>query len=157
MAVKDVDVSELDVLKSYSIKLGDFKGGVLIGGAYLIKKIHDLKQKLEKQQHELTRLQNTAEEHAEKLRRRYQDALNFDSECRYIIGNSDEEVDDMLNQINERVNTTISNIRRMETLLENMAVRTKGFVEQVPNMVDHSKDVLGKKIALIEEYKELHK
>lgn len=157
MAVKDVDVSELDVLKSYSIKLGDFKGGVLIGGAYLIKKIHDLKQKLEEQQRELSRLQNLAEERAEALRSRYDRALDIDSGCRGIIGDSDEEADEVLNEINERVNTATSNIQRMEMLLENMMTRTKGFVEQVPNMVEHSKDVLDQKIALIEEYKELHK
>lgn len=157
MAVKDVDVSELDVLKAYSTKLGDFKAGTLIGGGYLIKKIHDLKQKLEEQQRELARLQNLAEERTRALRDRYNRALDIDSGCRDVIGNSDEEADDILDQINEHINTATSNIQRMEMLLENMMIRTKGFVEQVPNMVGHSKDVLGKKIALIEEYKELHK
>lgn len=157
MAAKDVDVSELDVLKAYSSKLGDFKGGVLIGGAYLIKKIHDLKQKLEEQQRELARLQNLASDRAQALRDRYDRALDIDSGCRDIIGSSDEEADEVLNKINERVNAATSNIQRMEMLLENMMIRTKGFVEQVPNMVGHSKDVLEQKITHLEEYKDLHK
>lgn len=154
---KDVDVSELEQLRAHACGLDTIKTATILGGGYLAKKIFDLKQKLEEQQRELIRLQNVAKERTTSVHDRYNHALNIDSGCRDIIGNSDEEADEVLKQINERINTATNNIKRMQILLENMMIRTKGFVEQVPNMVDHSKDMLGKKIALIEEYKELHK
>lgn len=157
MAANDADVAELNTLKAYTTSLSNIKTAALLGGGYLIKKIHDLKQKLEEQQRELARLQNLASDRAGALRSRYDRALDIDSGCRGIVGNSDEKADKVLEQINERISMATSNIQRMEMLLENMMIRTKGFVEQVPNMAGHSKDVLEQKITHLEEYKDLHK
>lgn len=157
MAVKDVDIKELQFFQTYSSKLTDFRDVVVVVGVALMKKMNNLSKELEEKQRHLEQLQRHAEDAAGTLRSRYERALDADGQCRAIIGDSDKQADEILKGIKEKITKAESDIKQMQMLLENLRIRTKGFVEQVPNMVEHSRDVLNKKIDLIEQYKELHK
>lgn len=153
----DVNVKEIDLLKTYSGKLGELKDYSLAGTVLIYRQVEKIKADLEQQLKEAKRLQYLTEEKSRYIVQCYKTIIDeTGEESRSVIGSSDLEAVQINDNMNIRIEQLEDNIRRLQTLLENVFQHTKNYGLQVTEMVDSCKNTLSNQIQALEEYKKQH-
>lgn len=153
----DVNVKEIDLLKTYSGKLGELKDYSLASTVLIYRQVEKIKADLEQQLKEAKRLQYLTEEKSRYIVQCYKTIIDeTGEESRSVIGSSDLEAVQINDNMNIRIEQLEDNIRRLQTLLENVFQHTKNYGLQVTEMVDSCKNTLSNQIQALEEYKKQH-
>lgn len=153
----DVNVKEIDLLKTYSGKLGELKDYSLASTVLIYRQVEKIKADLEQQLKEAKRLQYLTEEKSRYIVQCYKTIIDeTGEESRSVIGSSDLKAVQINDNMNIRIEQLEDNIRRLQTLLENVFQHTKNYGLQVTEMVDSCKNTLSNQIQALEEYKKQH-
>lgn len=153
----DVNVKEIDLLKTYSAKLIDFQSCSLPIAVLICAQVGKIKEDLERDLNEVKRLKIVSEEHSKKLVQKYKAVIDDVGEnAREVIGSSDLEVMRIRDSIAMRCDEVEDKIKRLQMLLDNAFQHTKNFELQITNMIDSCRANLNNQIQLLEEYKNQH-
>jgi len=152
----DVNVKQSEVLKVYSTKLVDFRSVTAAGSALVFRQAGKHIEHYERLKREMELELRNAREFADHVRYRYENAFSQGAteDDRYYIGDSDEEANHKLEQLNEAYEELCRTIRNMETKLENIREKTKTYGSQMYEMCTRSSDMLKQRAEIIDNYKE---
>lgn len=148
----DVAVKEVAVLKAYGSKLGDFKTGSTIVGALIDRQIRKIKDDLSDKSNDVRNTYHFIEEHARKVIDLYDFAMSKCANARPYIGETDYECRNKLKEAEMLVEQINSQIRQLQTELENAGQHTKNFCLQVRNMVDGCQSSLNGIVDKLDRY-----
>lgn len=148
----DISVQEVDVLKAYKNKLGDFKSGCVAVCALIDRQVREIKEDLLSLSRNAENSSRCAEDYADEVISRYDYALSKCSSAREYIGETDWECKSKLQEVEMLLEEIHSQLSSLTTEIENAGQHTKNFGLQILNMVDQCQSHLDRNITSIENY-----
>lgn len=152
--MEDINVKDIEALKLYKSKLGEFNNGCTAIGALIDVQIRRIKEDLNRRLNSSRNIFRKAEDDAKGVIRRYETALSRCENARHYIGETDLECKQKIQEAKIVQEQIESQIQRLRIELENTGLQTKNFCLQVCNMVDSCQSHLDTNIMGIEQYKE---
>jgi len=150
--MSDIDVKQIDILRTYTSKLGDFKTGCTVVGALIDKQIRSIKDDVASTANDARVALEYSADYVDEVTRRYDRALSKCNNARAYIGETDLECKSMYSEAEVLKTQIDGHIRDLMTELDNAGLHTKNFCLQVLNMVDGCQTQMNNNISALENY-----
>lgn len=154
----DVQVTEIDVLKTYSSKMNGLRNDSIALAVLLDRQIRKIKEDYDKLLMDMRRAQRNAEDNTKLIVERYERAMNIcGEEARPVIGTSDLVAQQKNEIMQVRYESILHNIQNQQMKLKNAGLKTQNYAAQMDTLADACISYVNRYAEKLQEYKDLKK
>lgn len=154
----DVQVSEIDVLKTYSGKMNGLRNDSIGLAVLLDRQIRKMKEDYDEILSIANRLQQNAKDDTRTIQERYQRAIDLCGEnAREVIGMDDMQAEQKNEILQVRYESIKRNIQNLQMKLKNAGLKTQNYAAQMDTLADACISYVNRYAEVLQQYKDMKK
>ena len=154
----DVQVTEIDVLKTYSSKMNGLRNDSIALAVLLDRQIRKMKEDYDEILSITNRLQQNAKDDTRTIQERYQRAIDRCGEnAREVIGMDDMQAEQKNEIMQVRYESIKRNIQNLQMKLKNAGLKTQNYAAQMDTLADACISYVNRYAEVLQQYKDLKK
>lgn len=154
----DVQVTEIDVLKTYSSKMNDLRNDSIALAVLLDRQIRKMKEDYDEILSIANRLQQNAKDDTRLIQERYQRAIDLCGEdAREVIGMDDMQAEQKNEIMQVRYESIKRNIQNLQMKLKNAGLKTQNYAAQMDTLADACISYVNRYAEVLQQYKDMKK
>lgn len=154
----DVQVTEIDVLKTYSSKMNGLRNDSIALAVLLDRQIRKMREDYDEILSRANRLQQNAKDDTRLIQERYQRAIDLCGEdAREVIGMDDMQAEQKNEIMQVRYESIKRNIQNLQMKLKNAGLKTQNYVAQMDTLADACISYVNRYAEVLQQYKDMKK
>lgn len=154
----DVQVTEIDVLKTYSSKMNGLRNDSIALAVLLDRQIRKMKEDYDEILSIANRLQQNAKDDTRLIQERYQRAIDLCGEdAREVIGMDDMQAEQKNEIMQVRYESIKRNIQNLQMKLKNAGLKTQNYAAQMDTLADACISYVNRYAEVLQQYKDMKK
>lgn len=154
----DVQVTEIDVLKTYSSKMNDLRNDSIALAVLLDRQIRKMKEDYDEILSIANRLQQNAKDDTRLIQERYQRAIDLCGvDAREVIGMDDMQAEQKNEIMQVRYESIKRNIQNLQMKLKNAGLKTQNYAAQMDTLADACISYVNRYAEVLQQYKDMKK
>ena len=154
----DVQVTEIDVLKTYSSKMNGLRNDSIALAVLLDRQIRKMKEDYDEILSITNRLQQNAKDDTRLIQERYQRAIDLCGEdAREVIGMDDMQAEQKNEIMQVRYESIKRNIQKLQMKLKNAGLKTQNYAAQMDTLADACISYVNRYAEVLQQYKDMKK
>lgn len=154
----DVQVTEIDVLKTYSSKMNGLRNDSIALAVLLDRQIRKMKEDYDEVLSIANRLQQNAKDDTRTIQERYQRAIDLCGEdAREVIGMDDMQAEQKNEIMQVRYESIKRNIQNLQMKLKNAGLKTQNYAAQMDTLADACISYVNRYAEVLQQYKDMKK
>lgn len=154
----DVQVTEIDVLKTYSSKMNGLRNDSIALAVLLDRQIRKMKEDYDEILSITNRLQQNAKDDTRTIQERYQRAIDRCGEnAREVIGMDDMQAEQKNEIMQVRYESIKRNIQNLQMKLKNAGLKTQNYAAQMDTLADACISYVNRYAEVLQQYKDMKK
>lgn len=154
----DVQVTEIDVLKTYSSKMNGLRNDSIALAVLLDRQIRKMREDYDEILSRANRLQQNAKDDTRLIQERYQRAIDLCGEdAREVIGMDDIQAEQKNEIMQVRYESIKRNIQNLQMKLKNAGLKTQNYAAQMDTLADACISYVNRYAEVLQQYKDMKK